>query len=69
MQPANLFYRDVFFEFYTDVAMTVPNDNDFVNYVSKQWSINENDHIFCHKQRTRELVGIIRNRALSKANR
>lgn len=59
--------RADFFEFYADMAMSVPADDDFVAYVQRQWSINEQDHTSKHTARTRELVSIIRNRALSKS--
>ena len=67
MTEENQVTRADFFEFYADLAMSVPSDDDFVAYVQRQWSISEQDHTTSHKARTRELISIIRNRALSKS--
>lgn len=48
--------------------MTVPSDEYFVRHVESQWAICEDDHTEGHKAHVRELVKIIRNRALSKSH-
>lgn len=48
--------------------MTVPSDEYFVKHVESQWAISEDDHTEAHKAHVRELVKIIRQRALSKSH-
>uniref|UniRef100_A0A7S3J5C4 EF-hand domain-containing protein n=1 Tax=Euplotes harpa TaxID=151035 RepID=A0A7S3J5C4_9SPIT len=54
-------------DYYTDLSMSLPSDDYFVQMMESVWGISEDDDTECNKDHIRELTKLIRERLLKKS--
>lgn len=60
--------RQEFFDYYTDLAMSTPSDDYFVQMMESVWQTSEDEENAVYKDKIRLLVGMMRQRLLMVSN-
>ena len=55
-------------EYYTDIAMNIPNDEYFVKHLEESWGVKEDDEGAVLKDKLKYLIGLKRQRLLVVSN-
>lgn len=57
--------KDEWFGFYTDLAMSIPNDEYFVRAIESTWGVPEDEQSTIFKDEIKRLIGMLRQRLLT----
>jgi len=57
--------KQEFFDYYTDLAMSTPSDEYFVQMMESVWCVSENQEDAVFKDKVRHIIGMMRQRLLS----